>query len=186
MKGEYMLLECNRCGNIWDYKGKQTYYATCSKCKSSVRLRPKIENPRPINPEVQSQPTYQPQPPPQYTYYPLPPPYAPINNPKPIETSSTDEEKESSEKKQKKEEEMVICSGCYRSIRIGSKFCRECGYKYVCPNCGEGLIGYEYKPFCVECGEKLDREEEEEEKKSFWSPEHEEIVAEWLKRKLNL
>ncbi len=35
-----MLLNCKRCGE-WDYKGKQEFYATCPKCKSSVRVKEK-------------------------------------------------------------------------------------------------------------------------------------------------
>lgn len=33
-----MILTCKRCGE-WDYNGKQEYYATCPKCKSSVRIK---------------------------------------------------------------------------------------------------------------------------------------------------
>ena len=184
-----MILKCQRCGNEWDYNGKQTYYATCSKCKTSVRIKPKYKNQRPIKPEIEPQPKYQPQPPPQYTYYPSPPPHAPIINPQPIETSSINENKEASEKELKKEESLVPCPGCYRDIKIGSTFCRECGYKYFCPYCEEGLIGYEDKTFCVKCGESLEgeeEEEEEEEKKDFWSPEHQEMANEWLRMNFKL
>ena len=35
-----MELKCKnpKCGNVWEYNGKSKFYATCSKCKSSVRI----------------------------------------------------------------------------------------------------------------------------------------------------
>ena len=33
-----MELTCQRCGNEWDYQGDQEYYATCSNCKTSVKI----------------------------------------------------------------------------------------------------------------------------------------------------
>jgi tRNA(Ile2) C34 agmatinyltransferase TiaS len=36
-----MKLKCQRCGNEWEYKGKNEYYAPCSKCKTSVSLKKK-------------------------------------------------------------------------------------------------------------------------------------------------
>ncbi len=31
-------LSCQRCGNSWEYKGENPYYAQCSRCKSSVNI----------------------------------------------------------------------------------------------------------------------------------------------------
>ena len=33
-----MELKCNKCGNVWDYKGKNLYYATCSNCLRKVKV----------------------------------------------------------------------------------------------------------------------------------------------------
>jgi len=35
-----MKLKCKRptCLHEWDYKGKNTFYACCPRCKSSIRL----------------------------------------------------------------------------------------------------------------------------------------------------
>ena len=35
-----MILKCKnpKCNNEWDYKGKSKFYATCSICKSSIRI----------------------------------------------------------------------------------------------------------------------------------------------------
>jgi len=35
-----MKLKCKnpKCLNEWEYKGKSKFYATCSKCKSSIRV----------------------------------------------------------------------------------------------------------------------------------------------------
>ena len=86
-----MLLRCQRCGNEWDYKGKRTHFATCSKCKTSVRLRPRDKKPKPIYPEIQPQSRYPPRP--QSTYYPSPAPApTPIISAKSIETSSRDKQ----------------------------------------------------------------------------------------------
>ena len=32
-------LVCQGCGNTWEYKGKNKYYASCSKCKTSVSIK---------------------------------------------------------------------------------------------------------------------------------------------------
>lgn len=32
-------LHCNRCGNIWQYKGTNNYVTSCSKCKTSVSIK---------------------------------------------------------------------------------------------------------------------------------------------------
>lgn len=32
-------LRCQRCGNEWQYKGKNFFYAPCSKCKTSVSIK---------------------------------------------------------------------------------------------------------------------------------------------------
>jgi|TARA_R100000750_G_scaffold5683_1_gene4319 hypothetical protein len=39
-----MKLKCKnkKCGNEWNYKGKSKFYASCSKCKGSVRIK-KVE-----------------------------------------------------------------------------------------------------------------------------------------------
>lgn len=34
-----MKLYCKRCGNAWEYHGKAIYYASCSRCKNSIRIR---------------------------------------------------------------------------------------------------------------------------------------------------
>jgi len=33
------VLKCNRCNNIWQYKGTNPYCANCSKCKSTVFIK---------------------------------------------------------------------------------------------------------------------------------------------------
>ncbi len=32
-------LKCQRCGNIWEYKGKNPYRANCSFCGSQVSIK---------------------------------------------------------------------------------------------------------------------------------------------------
>ena len=41
-----MILKCKnpKCGNIWDYKGDSKFYATCSRCKSSIRIKKEKED----------------------------------------------------------------------------------------------------------------------------------------------
>jgi hypothetical protein len=34
-----LQIKCNRCNRIWNYKGLNPYYATCTFCKRSVNLR---------------------------------------------------------------------------------------------------------------------------------------------------
>jgi len=36
-----MELKCKnpKCKNVWEYKGKSIFWATCSKCKSSVKVK---------------------------------------------------------------------------------------------------------------------------------------------------
>jgi len=34
-----MLLECKRCGYVWNYKGKNKYYATCPRCLAKVNVK---------------------------------------------------------------------------------------------------------------------------------------------------
>lgn len=38
-----MIIKCvnPKCKNVWDYKGKSKFYASCSICKSSIRV-PKL------------------------------------------------------------------------------------------------------------------------------------------------
>jgi predicted nucleic acid-binding Zn-ribbon protein len=33
-----MILKCKRCKTVWDYKGKNKYYATCPHCLNKVRV----------------------------------------------------------------------------------------------------------------------------------------------------
>lgn len=33
-----MLLHCKYCNNVWDYKGDNPYYATCSRCLRKVKV----------------------------------------------------------------------------------------------------------------------------------------------------
>jgi len=33
-----MKLKCKKCGNEWDYNGKNPYYATCSRCLNKVKV----------------------------------------------------------------------------------------------------------------------------------------------------
>lgn len=39
-----MILKCSRkiCGNKWDYKGKNHFYASCPQCKTSVKITKKV------------------------------------------------------------------------------------------------------------------------------------------------
>ena len=32
-------LQCQRCNNIWSYKGNNPYFATCSYCRSTVSIK---------------------------------------------------------------------------------------------------------------------------------------------------
>jgi hypothetical protein len=34
-----VILTCQRCGYKWDYKGKSEWYATCSRCKTSINIK---------------------------------------------------------------------------------------------------------------------------------------------------
>ena len=34
-----MKLKCSNCSYEWDYKGKNTYYATCPDCLNKVKLK---------------------------------------------------------------------------------------------------------------------------------------------------
>jgi len=33
-----MKLRCPRCGHVWDYKGRNLYYATCPRCLRKVSI----------------------------------------------------------------------------------------------------------------------------------------------------
>lgn len=33
-----MILNCTRCKNQWDYKGKSQWYASCSMCKTNIKI----------------------------------------------------------------------------------------------------------------------------------------------------
>ena len=32
-------LKCRRCGYEWEYKGKSEWYASCSRCKTSINIK---------------------------------------------------------------------------------------------------------------------------------------------------
>ena len=34
-----LQIKCNRCDRIWNYKGLNPYYATCTFCKNSVNIK---------------------------------------------------------------------------------------------------------------------------------------------------
>lgn len=34
-----MILKCQKCGNSWNYKGMKKGYATCTDCKTSVKIK---------------------------------------------------------------------------------------------------------------------------------------------------
>ena len=34
------LIVCKKCDNEWEYKGKNPYYATCSRCLNKVKVNP--------------------------------------------------------------------------------------------------------------------------------------------------
>jgi hypothetical protein len=36
---ECTRLQCPRCFNKWDYKGRNIFYATCSYCRTTVNIR---------------------------------------------------------------------------------------------------------------------------------------------------
>ena len=36
-------LRCQRCGYKWDYKGQSEWYASCPRCRSSVKVKPKLK-----------------------------------------------------------------------------------------------------------------------------------------------
>ena len=38
-----MKLKCQNCGNIWNYKGKSKYYATCTRCLKKIKVQ-EIQN----------------------------------------------------------------------------------------------------------------------------------------------
>ena len=38
-----MKLRCQRCGYEWDYKGQSKWYASCPRCRSSVKVNPKLK-----------------------------------------------------------------------------------------------------------------------------------------------
>ena len=33
-----MKLRCNKCGHVWNYKGKRKYYVTCPNCYHKVNI----------------------------------------------------------------------------------------------------------------------------------------------------
>ena len=38
-KTAFTELHCQRCDNIWHYKGNNPYFATCSYCRSTVSIK---------------------------------------------------------------------------------------------------------------------------------------------------
>lgn len=34
-----MDLKCQRCGYEWDYKGKSKWYASCPRCRTTVKVK---------------------------------------------------------------------------------------------------------------------------------------------------
>lgn len=52
------------------------------------------------------------------------------------------------------QDNIVICPSCGKTV-TKSKFCPECGYKFItaCPKCGKEIVPG--AKFCLECGEKL-------------------------------
>jgi len=44
-----IVLECEKCGNIWTYRGAKKTYASCTDCRNPVRIQEnKIESPHPV------------------------------------------------------------------------------------------------------------------------------------------
>jgi len=39
MDKEGIKLKCRRCKNVWVYRGKNDYYATCTRCLIKVNVR---------------------------------------------------------------------------------------------------------------------------------------------------
>ena len=37
-------LQCKKCEKVWNYSGKNKYYATCPDCKTSVKIELQGEN----------------------------------------------------------------------------------------------------------------------------------------------
>ena len=68
-----------------------------------------------------------------------------------MRTSASDLKEES---KPKQEEVKTKCAVCGAEIKMGAKFCPECGAKQtkVCPKCGASIKAG--AKFCAECGEK--------------------------------
>jgi len=40
-----MKVSCPKCSNVWEYKGKSTYYACCPNCKKSVNIHSSHKSP---------------------------------------------------------------------------------------------------------------------------------------------
>ena len=38
-------LKCKKCGNEWEYAGKNEYFASCSYCRTSVNIRKQVNAP---------------------------------------------------------------------------------------------------------------------------------------------
>lgn len=34
-----MKLKCKRCGYVWDFSGKAKWYASCPRCRTTVRIK---------------------------------------------------------------------------------------------------------------------------------------------------
>ena len=39
-----VILKCKRCGYEWDYKGKSEWYASCSRCKTSINIKKQLKS----------------------------------------------------------------------------------------------------------------------------------------------
>lgn len=37
-------IKCHNCGNVWDYKGNNKFYATCYKCRFNVNIKKNVVN----------------------------------------------------------------------------------------------------------------------------------------------
>lgn len=37
-----VIIKCKRCGYEWDYRGKSEWYATCSRCKTSINIKKQL------------------------------------------------------------------------------------------------------------------------------------------------
>lgn len=46
---EAILLRCDKCGNVWQYRGTKKHFASCTDCRNPVRIQEnKVETPHPV------------------------------------------------------------------------------------------------------------------------------------------